>query len=167
MSAIGTKIKDQKNIFDTTRRIAYQILESNNSEEEIIIAGITKNGAILAKNLCTLLNSIAQNKITYAEIYLNKNNPRKEISLSLPKASCSNKSVVVVDDVLNTGTTLIYAVNYFLSIPLAQLKTAVLVNRNHKKFPIKADFKGLSLSTSIKEHVEVILEGENQGIYLS
>ena len=62
MSAIGTKIKDQKNIFDTTRRIAYQILESNNSEEEIIIAGITKNGAILAKNLCTLLNSICSSK---------------------------------------------------------------------------------------------------------
>lgn len=67
---------------------------------------------------------------------------------------------------LNTGSTLIYAVNYFLQFPVKQIKTAVMVNRNHKKFPVKADFKGISLSTSINEHVTVVLEGENSGIYL-
>jgi pyrimidine operon attenuation protein/uracil phosphoribosyltransferase len=62
---------------------------------------------------------------------------------------------------------LIYAVAYFLQIPVKRIKTAVMVNRNHKKFPIKADFKGISLSTSINEHIRVELEGELAGIYLS
>jgi pyrimidine operon attenuation protein/uracil phosphoribosyltransferase len=62
---------------------------------------------------------------------------------------------------------LIYAVNYFLQFPVKQIKTAVMVNRNHKKFPVKADFKGISLSTSTNEHVTVVLEGDESGIYLS
>ena len=62
---------------------------------------------------------------------------------------------------------MIYAVNYFLQIPVKQIKTAVMVNRNHKKFPVKADFKGISLSTSLNEHVSVVFEGEKKGIYLS
>ena len=67
----------------------------------------------------------------------------------------------MVDDVLNSGTTLVYGVRHFLDVPLKQFKTAVLVNRNHKKYPVKADFKGISLSTSLQEHVDVILEGSN------
>jgi pyrimidine operon attenuation protein/uracil phosphoribosyltransferase len=66
---------------------------------------------------------------------------------------------VLIDDVLNSGTTLIYAVKHFLNVPLKQFKTAVLVNRNHKKYPVKADFKGISLSTSLNEHVNVSFEG--------
>ena len=68
--------------------------------------------------------------------------------------------MILVDDVLNSGTTLIYGVKHFLNVPLKQFQTAVLVNRNHKKYPVKADFKGISLSTSLHEHVHVILEGE-------
>ena len=78
-----------------------------------------------------------------------------------------NHSIVIVDDVLNTGSTLIYAVNHFLQISVKQIKTVVMVNRNHKKYPIKADFKGLSLSTSLNDHVTVVLEGNESGIYLS
>ena len=75
-------------------------------------------------------------------------------------------SIVVIDDVLNTGKTLIHSTNFFLSKDLKKIQTAVLVNRNHKIYPIKADFKGISLSTSIKEHISVILD-ENEGVYLS
>ena len=88
------------------------------------------------------------------------------VSCDLPLTELENKSIVIVDDVLNTGSTLIYAVQYFLQIPVNQIKTAVIVNRNHKKFPIKADFKGISLSTSTNEHVSVILDGSKSGIYL-
>ncbi len=167
MQSNGTKIKNGKNIADTTRRIAYQILESNDNNGEIIIAGINQNGALLAKNLCVILHQVSENKITFAKLNLDKDNPRNKITISIPLEDCKNKTVVVVDDVLNTGSTLLYAVNHFLAIPLQQIRTVVLVNRNHKKFPIKADFKGISLSTSIKEHIEVILEGQNAGIYLS
>ena len=71
-----------------------------------------------------------------------------------------------VDDVLNSGATLIYAIKHFLNVPLKRFKTAVLVNRNHKKFPVKADFKGISLSTSLHEHVTVIFEDGNNAVYL-
>ena len=88
------------------------------------------------------------------------------VTTSLPDADFFNKSVVIVDDVLNSGTTLIYGVHHFLKTPLKQLKTAVLVNRNHKKYPVKADYKGISLSTSLQEHVNVHFETKNDRVYL-
>ena len=100
------------------------------------------------------------------EIIVDKKNPINQVLLSKALDICKNKSVVVVDDVLNTGCTLIYAVTHFLSIQLKKFQTAVLVNRNHKNFPIKGDFKGISLSTSVKEHIDVKF-GENEGVYLS
>ena len=100
-------------------------------------------------------------------VEINKKNPTKKIASSIDKKTCLNKNIVIVDDVLNTGKTLIYAVKFFLKIPVRKIQTAVIINRNHKKFPIKADFKGISLSTSIKEHVDVILDGSKKGIYLS
>jgi pyrimidine operon attenuation protein/uracil phosphoribosyltransferase len=72
----------------------------------------------------------------------------------------------LVDDVLNSGTTLMYGIKYFLDVPLKRFKTAVLVNRNHKKYPVKADFKGISLSTSINEHVEVSFDEKNSKAFL-
>jgi pyrimidine operon attenuation protein/uracil phosphoribosyltransferase len=80
---------------------------------------------------------------------------------SISPEDYKNKSLVLIDDVLNSGTTLIYGVKHFLDVPLKQFKTAVLVNRNHKKYPVKADYKGISLSTSLHEHVNVVLEGKN------
>ena len=74
--------------------------------------------------------------------------------------------MVLIDDVLNSGTTLVYGVKHFLEVPLKQFNTAVLVNRNHKKYPVKADFKGISLSTSLHEHIDVILEGKVTEAYL-
>ena len=72
----------------------------------------------------------------------------------------TNKSIILIDDVLNSGTTLVYGVKHFLNVPLKQFKTAVLVNRNHKKYPVKADYKGISLSTSLRERVNVNLVGK-------
>ena len=86
---------------------------------------------------------------------MNKDNPLGTVKTSLEASAYSNKSVVLIDDVLNSGTSLIYGVKYFLEVPLKQFKTAVLVNRNHKKYPVKADFKGISLSTSLHERVKV------------
>ena len=77
-----------------------------------------------------------------------------------------HKSLVLVDDVLNSGTTLIYGIKHFLDVPLKQFKTAVLVNRNHKKYPVKADYKGISLSTSIQEHVVVDFKDGNSTVTL-
>jgi pyrimidine operon attenuation protein/uracil phosphoribosyltransferase len=100
------------------------------------------------------------------EIIIDKKHPMNPPVLSNAIENCENKSVVVVDDVLSTGSTLIYAVSHFLSIKLKKIQTAVLVNRNHKNYPIKGDFKGISLSTSIKEHIDVAF-GKDEGVYLS
>ena len=93
-------------------------------------------------------------------------NPLNPINTSLKSDDYKNKSIVLIDDVLNSGSTLIYGVKHFLEVPLKQFKTAVLVNRNHKKFPVKADFKGISLSTSLHEHVQVELNDKSWLAYL-
>lgn len=142
------------------KRIAYQIYESNVDENEIILAGIEGNGYILAKLLKSALKKVSAINPILCKVSIDKNNPRNDISTSISSNDYKNKSLVLVDDVLNSGATLIYGVKHFLEVPLKQFKTAVLVNRNHKKYPVKADFKGISLSTSLQEHVEVILTGK-------
>ena len=160
------KIMDQKHIQKTIKRISYQIYETNSEENELVLAGIKENGLELATRIQKELKKISDLDVVLIEIKMDKKNPRDKISMSQSISFCENKSVVVVDDVLNTGRTLIYAVKKFLSIKLKKIQTAVLVNRNHKNFPIKGDFKGISLSTSIKEHINVRF-GKNEGIYLS
>jgi len=148
------------------RRIAYQIYESNVNEKEVILAGIDSNGYLLAKKLKHYLDKISDMKTTLCKVVIDKRNPLSDVKTSLSSNEYSNKSVILVDDVLNSGSTLIYGVKHFLNVPLKQFKTAVLVNRNHKKYPVKADFKGISLSTSLHEHVEVILEGKTFEAFL-
>ena len=97
---------------------------------------------------------------------IDKKQPLNEVNTSLKEDDYRNKSIVLVDDVLNSGSTLIYGIKHFLEVPLKQFKTAVLVNRNHKKYPVKADFKGISLSTSLHEHVEIDLSGKQYEAYL-
>ncbi len=148
------------------KRIAYQIYESNVNESEVILAGIDTNGYVLAKKLKTSLDKISNIKSILCKVVIDKKNPLSKITTSLKSEEYTNKSIVLIDDVLNSGSTLIYGVKHFLDVPLKQFKTAVLVNRNHKKFPVKADFKGISLSTSLNEHVEVVLQGKESEAYL-
>ncbi len=159
-------ILNHKEIQHKIKRIAFQIYESNVDENEVVIAGIGENGFILAKQLKSTLKSISKIEPILCEVSIDKKNPLSEISTSIKPAEYTNKSIVLVDDVLNSGTTLIYSVKHFLNVPLKQFKTAVLVNRNHKKYPVKADFKGISLSTSLHEHVQVDLKGKIQQVVL-
>jgi pyrimidine operon attenuation protein/uracil phosphoribosyltransferase len=142
------------------RRIALQILESNIDEKEIVLAGISKNGILIAEKLKKIIKHYSSVNIILSKVTVNKHNLLSEITTTLHVSEYNNKSVVLVDDVLYSGATLIYCVKHFLNTPLKQLKTAVLINRNYKKFPVKADFKGLSLSTSINEHVEIVFKND-------
>jgi pyrimidine operon attenuation protein/uracil phosphoribosyltransferase len=160
-------ILNHQEIEHKIRRIAYQIYETFVDEPEIVLAGIASNGFVFAKKLAIELERISTIKISLCEVFINKQNPNIPITTSLSKESYENKGVVLVDDVLNSGTTLIYGVKHFLEVPLKKLKTAVLVDRNHKKYPVKADFKGLSLSTSLLEHVQVVFEDNADSAYLS
>ena len=150
-----------------TKRIAYQIYESNVDEEEIIVAGITGGGESFAKKIVAVLKKITDAHIVMCKMDMDKKNPLTSgVTTSLGEEAYKNKSIVLVDDVLNSGTTLIYGTHHFLKTPIKRLKTAVLVNRNHKKYPIKADFKGISLSTSLNEHIRVDFEPKNNAVYL-
>lgn len=148
-------------------RIAYQIYETFVEEEEIVIGGIASNGFVFAKKIAAELEKIATIKVVLCEVYIDKQNANAPITTSLPVDQYQNKGLVLVDDVLNSGTTLIYGVKHFLEVPLKKLKTAVLIDRNHKKYPVKADFKGISLSTSLLEHVQVVFEENGDHAYLS
>ena len=161
MQQLPVLILDHIQISHKIRRIAYQIYESNVDAGEVILAGIAQNGFELAKQLEKELQKISDLELRLCEVKVNKKNPLEKIVTSLPADQYKNKSIVLIDDVLSSGTTLIYGVRHFLDVPLKQFKTAVLVDRSHKKYPVKADFKGISLSTSIHETVKVTFE-ENQ-----
>lgn len=166
MTTQENKILSHEEIQHKIKRIAYQIYETYVDEEEIVIAGIASSGLELAKRINSSFNEISDIKTTFCEITIDKTNPLKPIVTSLDKSEYQNKSLIVVDDVLNSGGTLIYAVRHLLDVPLKKLKTVVLVDRNHKKYPVKADFKGISLSTSLQEHVDVVFEKDNDAVYL-
>jgi len=162
------KILSHSQIQHKIRRIAYQIYEANVDEKQIVLAGIDGGGLNFAKKLQQVLQDITTAEILLCKVSMNKTNPLKSgVKTSMSEEQYINKSVVLVDDVLNSGTTLIYGVHHFLKTPLKQLKTAVLVNRNHKKYPVKADYKGISLSTSLQEHVSVEFKTKNNSVSLA
>jgi pyrimidine operon attenuation protein/uracil phosphoribosyltransferase len=143
------------------------VYETFANDSELIIAGISSSGFVFAQKIAKQLEIISDIKITICEVNINQQNPSDTITTSLPEEAYANKNLVLVDDVLNSGATLIYAIKHFLNVPLKKFKTAVLIDRNHKKYPVKADFKGLSLSTSLQEHVQVVFEEQNSYVYLS
>ena len=148
-------ILNHEDIQNKIRRIAYQIYESNVSENEIILAGVALNGYVIAERLKVILEEVSDIKCILCKVTMNKTAPLGTVETSLDAKDYQDKSLILIDDVLNSGTTLIYGVKHFLEVPLKQFKTAVLVNRNHKKYPVKADYKGISLSTSLQERVKV------------
>lgn len=166
MSTLNNIILNHKQIHQKIKRIAYQIYEANSSEKEVLIAGIQGNGMYFATQLAKTLQEISTLDVHLCEVFIDKKKPLNTVSTSIEASVYKNKSIVLVDDVLNSGSTLMYGIRHLLDVPLKRFKTAVLVNRNHKKYPVKGDFKGISLSTSIKEHVEVIFDKKNSKAYL-
>lgn len=161
MQKLDALILNKTQIAHKIKRMAYQVYETNVNETEVVIAGIKENGFILAQKIKTEVENISPIKVILCEVYIDKKNPTNSVSTSLKPEKYINKSLLLVDDVLHSGTTLIYGVKHFLDVPLKQFKTAVLVDRNHKKYPIKADFKGISLSTSLNENINVIFDNKN------
>ena len=161
-----TRILSPEEIHQKIERLAWQIYENHVDEKEIFLAGIDKNGYTLAKKIIDVLERICDLKITLVKVGVDKKSPlSEEVKVDMPLNDLQDRCVVLVDDVLNSGKTLIYGVRPFLAIRLKKLTTAVLVDRNHKRYPIKADVKGLSLSTSLHENVDVDFTKKG-GVYL-
>jgi pyrimidine operon attenuation protein/uracil phosphoribosyltransferase len=149
-------------------RIAYQILEDNFDEQEILIAGILPRGNYVAQRLKDVLDKIAPFSSRLLTIELEKQRSSLHAKTDFDIAECNNKVIVLVDDVLNSGKTLAYGFGVFLDVPLKKLRTVVLIDRNHKSFPVTTDYAGIALSTVIKEHVDVIIgiAGQEDAVYL-
>lgn len=167
MSEKKILILDSNQIKQKITRMAYQIWEDNLEEKEIVIAGIINCGYTLAERLQRELMHISGIQVRLMKISLDKDSSHLEAITDSSVDSCANKVVILVDDVLNSGRTLAYGLGVFLNIPLKKLRTAVLVNRSHRAFPISSDYTGLDLATVIKEHVDVVLGIKDEGVYLS
>lgn len=168
MPARKLLILTQQQIQQKIDRIAYQILEDNYDEEEIIIAGILPRGNHIAARLKKILDEIAPFKSRLITIEVDKQSSSLKANIDFKVEDCSDKAVVLVDDVLNTGKTLAYGFGVFIDVRLKKLRTAVLVDRNHKNFPITTDYAGIALSTVLKERVDVVLteDGHDDAVYL-
>ena len=151
-----TLILNNKQIQQKINRIAYEIYENNSDEKELIIAGIIDNGYLLAKRIADVLITISSIKIQLIEVKVNKENPSsEEINISLTEKELKNKVIILVDDVLNSGKTLIFGAKPFLNGSVKRLTTVVLVDRGHRQLPIRADYVGKNLPTSADEIVRV------------
>lgn len=148
------------------RRIAYEIYENNFSEKSIVLAGIDGQGYALAKILEQELKSISSLKVALVKVTLDKLAPvQSEVSIDTPVKLLKKKCVILIDDVLNTGRTLAYALKPFTTVEIKKIEVAVLVNRSHTLFPIVPTYSGYELATTLTDHVEVKV-GKNAAVYL-
>lgn len=164
------KILDERQIKQKTRRIAIEILERNHEEPEIVLAGLNNNGVRFAKLLLTELEAIKPDAKTFilTKIRLNPANPLEYApQIELSSDQLENRTVIIIDDVANTGRTIFYAIQPLLPVLPKKVEVAVLVDRKHKLFPIKADYVGLSLATTLREDIDCqIRDVPEMAVYL-
>lgn len=162
------KILDTLQIRQKINRLAYEVYENNFSEKELLVVGIAGNGYKVAQQLCEKLGTISPLKVNLGKINLNKEKPwEKDPKMDFSEKEFVNKTVILVDDVLNSGKTLMYAVKLFLDKPVKKINTVILVDRSHTRFPVKADYVGLTLSTTLQEHIEADFSKKSkEAVYL-
>lgn len=158
---------DHDNIMQKLKRLAYQLAEDHYDEKEIVLFGIKQNGYLLAKELLKKIKEIGSLKVTLYALTINKKAPHNtEISVEVDINSLTNKTIVIVDDVANTGRIISYSIKPFLNILPKKLRTLALVDRKHKAFPVSVDYAGLSLATTMKEQIKVEFNKGRVNAYL-
>jgi pyrimidine operon attenuation protein / uracil phosphoribosyltransferase len=147
------------------KRMAFEILENNFGETEFVLAGIRESGTVIARNIQELLAGISPVKTDLITVTLDKKNPDAvTLSRDIP---INDKIIILIDDVANSGKTLLYALKPFLNAAPKKIQTLVLVERRHNAFPVKSDYVGLSVTTTLQEHIYVEVEGSSvKGAYL-
>ena len=148
-------------------RIAHQIIESTYDIEVVYLGGIAGNGFSMTEKLASIIKTYSKQKIVVFEIKVNKEKPWSEaVHISIQEKELMDGYILLMDDVLNSGKTMQYALVKFLQQPTKAIKTVAMVDRKHRRYPIKADFVGLSLSTTLKERVEILEKNNNYEAYL-
>ena len=163
------EILNERQILQKIKRIAIEILERNFDEEEIILAGINNNGYGFAQMLEKHISEASPVKTRLTQILLNPANPTEnEISIGIPFDELKQKTIIIVDDVANTGRTTFFAMQPLLGIIPKKVEVAVLVDREHKAFPILSNYVGLSLATTLNENIDVrILGTKKMSVHLN
>ena len=161
------KILDSNQINQKILRLSWQVFEDNFSEKEIVLVGIGEQGLLIAEQVKFHLNTISKLKTTVFRLDVDRDKPFNKVSTELTENDFKNKVIILIDDVLHSGKTLTYAFKTFLDTSVKKIAVLVLIDRNHNTFPVKANYVGLSLSTTLKEYIEVVLKGSNKGVYLS
>jgi pyrimidine operon attenuation protein/uracil phosphoribosyltransferase len=166
MVADKNLILDAAQVKQKIRRMAFEIYENNFKEKSLVIAGIDGQGYELAKLLAKEVEAVAEIEVSLVKVSLDKLAPQQgEVTLDCEIKTVKKKCIIMVDDVLNTGRTLAYGLKPFLDTEVKKIETAVLVNRSHTLFPIYPQYTGYELSTTIKDHVVVLL-GKESAVYL-
>jgi len=162
-----TLILNDADIRQKIKRMSYEILEDNYDESELIFIGIKDNGFNFARSITDYLKTISKIKVTLAAINLDKEKPvSDEIELDIEGKKLNNKVVILVDDVANSGKTLSYSLRPLLQYMPKKIQVAVLIDRKHKSFPVSPDYVGMSLSTTMKEHISVEKANGKESVYL-
>ena len=163
-----TVLLSGKQIEQKVNRIAYQVYEDSVDEQELVIAGIMNSGFVLARKIDDVLKRISPLRTRLVEVSIDKHSHvQQEIRLSVPATGLQGKSVLLVDDVMDSGKTMFYSLRPFLQSDIRKLRIAVLVDRNHKRFPISADFVGIRLATTLQEHITAVFDKDKEWVYLS
>ncbi len=166
MTATRTRVLDHERVQRKLMRIAMQLHEENHGEKRIVLVGIAPRGVVVARRLMHLLEQEGGPASDLVELTLDKDDPLGgPIQLSAPLENLQDRVVVLVDDVLMSGRTLMHAAAHLVGAKLKKLTTVVLVDRRHRTFPIRADIVGLTLSTTMQEHISVEL-GDQDAVYL-
>lgn len=162
-----TIILDSKSISQKMSRITRQVIENNYKDKTIILAGINGNGFKFAQEIHQEIQNHGLLQSEVCEVKINKENPNDgNTKLDFDESKVANQVVLVVDDVVNSGKTLCFAVKHVLGLDAKSIQTAVLVDRKHRKFPIRANYLGIELSTTLQEHVDVEFQGKQATAYL-
>lgn len=159
-----SRLLEAKQVTPMLQRMALQIVEQNMDEKEIFIAGIADSGLNIATLLIEEVSKWSEISCELLAIHMDKKNPLQPEINDIERVA--NKVVIVVDDVADTGRTMMYALKPFLSYPLKKLEIAVLIDREHKNFPLVSNYIGYQISTTVKEHIRVIKSNEGIEAYI-
>jgi pyrimidine operon attenuation protein/uracil phosphoribosyltransferase len=147
------------------RRMAYEVIERNSSEKQLILAGIKGNGYAIAQMLISILDDISSFKVDLLMVDIDKQNPL--VCQLENQSDLKDMVVVVIDDVVNSGKTLIYSLMPILKLEPKRIETLTLVERSYKTHPVHVDYVGISLATTLHDHIYVEVEdGKLVGAYL-
>ena len=148
------------------RRMALQVVEQNYSEKQLILIGIKASGSVIAEKIGEYLKEVFSSEVVILQLSLDKKNP---LNISIePSIDLNGKTIILIDDVANSGRTMLYALKPLLNQLPKKIQTLALVERTHKSFPVDVDYVGFSVSTTLDEHILVeVADGEVMGAWLN